>query len=194
MFYRIVKNIASLIFNLLYRIEVIGKEKIPNNEKLIICGNHTHNFDVAIISILFPNQIHWMGKKELFKFKPLAFILEKLGSFPVDREKPGLSAIKNSMRILGDNKSLGIFPEGTRVKEFDIKNAKPGVALISISTQAPILPILIEGTYRPFSKIKVSIGDIFDFSEAYGKRPSKDEYQAYGEQVLYNIYNLKETK
>lgn len=194
MLYNIIKNIAKVIFKLIYRIEVIGEDKLINDEKLIICSNHTHNFDVVIISILFPDQIHWMGKKELFNIKPIGSFLKKLGAFPVDRKNPGLSAIKNSIRILGANKSLGVFPEGTRVKKFDIKNATSGVPLISISTKSPILPILIQTTYRPFSKVKVIVGNRFDFSETYGKKPTKEEYQKYGEEVLYNIYNLKETK
>lgn len=194
MLYNVIKNIANVIFRLIYKIEVIGEDKLINDEKLIICSNHTHNFDVVIISILFPDQIHWMGKKELFKIKPLSLFFKKLGAFPVDRENPGLSAIKNSIRILGRNKSLGVFPEGTRVENFDIKNATSGVPLISISTKSPILPVLIETTYKPFSKVKVTVGEVFDFSESYGKKPTREEYQKYGEEVLYNIYNLKETR
>ncbi len=189
MLYKIVKAVVGGLFKLIYRFEIINKEKINNDKKLIICSNHVSNLDPIIISAVFKKQVYWMAKKELFDIKPLGWFLDKLGAFPVDRETTSLSTLRTSMKILKDEHSLGIFPEGTRVKNIDLKNAKPGVALISIKSKAPILPVYIESTFKPFSKIKVVIGDELEFYNTDDKI-GKDDYKLLGEEVLKQIYEL----
>lgn len=191
MFYKFIRSVVGGVFKLIYRINIINEERLPDNRKLIICANHIHIFDPVILTIIFPNQIHWMGKKQLFENGLLNFVFSKLGAFPVDRDNVGLSTMRESTKILNNNSSLGIFPEGTRVKELDLKNAKPGIALISIKSKAPILPVYIETSYRPFSKVNVYIGEEIEFTESYGQRLTSEDYKEYGEKVLYEIYNIK---
>ena len=147
MFYFTVKSIVGFIAKHIYRIEVIGKENIPqDNKRLIICGNHKSNLDPVAISAVFDRQIFWMAKKEL---------LTKLGAFPIDREGNDLAAIKKSLKILKSENVLGIFPEGTRVKEVDYTKIKSGIALIAQKTNSEVLPVFIEGDYKPFRKTRI---------------------------------------
>ena len=169
------RAIVKVILKFIYRIEVIGKDNIEIDGKFILTSNHTHVFDPVILAVVFPRQIHFMAKKELFKNKILKFVFTKLGAFPVSRNETDLTAIKNALRLLKEDKILGIFPEGTRVKEFDIKNAKAGTALLSVKSKSPVLPIYIEGNFKIFSKIKVYIGKPIEFSDYYGKKLSNDE-------------------
>lgn len=156
MFYNFVKNFVGFFVKIIYRVEVYGIENIPQaNERLIICGNHKNNLDPVTISAIFPRQIFWMAKKELFNNKLFGGFLRKLGAFSVDREGNDLKAIKNALKILKDEEVLGIFPEGTRVKEIDYTKIKSGVALIAQKTNSEVLPVFIEGDYKPFRKVKV---------------------------------------
>lgn len=190
--YSFLKKIAVIVFRLIYRINVYGQENILNQGNLIICANHTHNFDPIIISLVYPRQIFWMAKKQLFKYKIPAYFLEKLGAFPVDREETDLSTIKKSLKILKNDGVLGIFPEGTRVKKVDIENAKPGVGLIAIKTNATVLPVFIEGNYKLFSRINVYFGEAIDLSEYQNKKPSKDDYLLISKNILKSIYSIKQ--
>lgn len=189
MLYRFLKQTVGIIFKLIYKIDVENIENIPQGEKLIVCSNHIHNFDPIILSIIIRDQVFWMGKKELFENKILGGFLTRLGAFPVDRENTGLSTLRHSMKILKENHILGIFPEGTRVKKKDLKNAKPGVALISIQTRTPIIPIFIDTTYKPFSKIRVVVGEKINFFDIEDKL-TRDDYKLLGEKVLEEIYKL----
>lgn len=156
MFYNFVKNFVGFFVKIIYRVEVYGVENIPQaNERLIICGNHKNILDPVTISAIFPRQIFWMAKKELFNNKLFGGFLRKLGAFPVDREGNDLKAIKNALKILKDGEVLGIFPEGTRVKEIDYTKIKSGIALIAQKTNSEVLPVFIEGDYKPFRKVKV---------------------------------------
>lgn len=193
-FYGFIRGIANIVFKLIYRIEVNGKENIPKDGNLVLCSNHQHVFDPIIISIVFPRQIHWMAKKELFKGKILSKLIYKLGAFPVDRGESDLSAIKNALRVLKKDNVLGIFPEGTRVKGFDIKNAKPGVALIAVKSQSLVLPVHIEGNFKLFSRIKINFGKPMDLKSNDGKRLTGEDYQELGKDILTSIYLLKPMK
>lgn len=189
--YKSFRFIANVIFKTIYRIEIVNKDKIPKEGRFILCSNHISIFDPVVLSIIVPREIAWMGKKELFENKIFAKLFHKLGVFPVDRNETELSTIKHSMKVLKNEGILGIFPEGTRVKEMKLENAKSGVALIGIKMKSPILPVYIEGTYKPFSKLKVIFGDPFDFSESYGEKLTTNDYKIYGQDILSRIYSMK---
>ncbi len=191
-FYNFLKKIANVVFKIIYRINVYGEENLQEKGSLIICSNHIHNFDPIIISLVYPRQIFWMAKKQLFRYKILAYFLEKLGAFPVDREEADLSTFKKSLKVLKNDGVLGIFPEGTRVKEIDLENAKPGVGLIALKSKTTVLPVFIEGNYKPFSRINVYFGEKIDLSDYHNKRPSKDDYLLVSKNILKSIYSIKQ--
>ena len=143
MFYSVIKFLANIIFRVLYRVKTYGLENVPKDGKFILCSNHANNLDPVFVSMIMPRKISWMAKKELFKYKTTSYLRYKLGAFPVDRSQSDISAIKNALRVLKDDKVLGIFPEGTRVKKMDLESAKPGVALLSVKSGAKILPVHI---------------------------------------------------
>lgn len=156
MFYFAVRGIVGFFMRHIYRLEVHGRENIPqDSERLIICGNHKSNLDPVAISAIFERQIFWMAKKELFENKFFGGFLTKLGAFPIDRQGNDLAAIKKSLKILKNEDVLGIFPEGTRVKEADYTRIKSGIALIAQKTNSRVLPVYIEGDYKPFRKTKI---------------------------------------
>jgi len=189
--YNIVKTLANIILRLFYRIEVIGKNNIPIEGRLILCSNHINLLDPVILSMVVPRHISWMAKKELFQSKIIGYLFKTLGAFPVDRNESDISAVKNSLRLLKKDGALGIFPEGTRVSKFDIKNVKPGIALISVKSKSPILPVYIEGKYRIFSRIKVYFGQPIEFSNFYEVRPTTNDYNLLSQDILRTIYSIK---
>lgn len=190
MFYSLVKAIAFVVFNMVFRINVEGKKNIPGDGRLVLCSNHKSNWDPLIIAAMFPRKISWMGKKELFQNKFLKVPLDWLGVFPVDRQVADLSAVKTALRILKSEKVLGIFPEGTRVKEYNPENAKAGVALLAMKSQAPVLPVYIEGTYRLFSRLDIVIGEPIEYHKKYTGRLGNEDYGNISQDILAKIYKL----
>lgn len=192
MFYNIIKGIANIVFSIFYRINYTGLEHVIMEGNIILASNHASNLDPIFLSIVFPRQVHWMAKKELFNSKVLAFLISKLGAFPVDRDNMDIGAVKNSLRILKDDKVLGVFPEGTRVKEFDLENVKSGVALLSVKSKSPIIPAYIDTNYKLFSKVNIIIGEPIELTQYYNTRPINEDYQNLGKEILQTIYGLKD--
>ncbi len=190
LFYKVVKISVRFLLSLIYKIEIIGKENIPNEGKAIVCSNHFNNLDPVVIGTYLPRKINYMAKEELFSSKPMAAILKRLGVFPVRRGGADISAIKSALKILKNENALGIFPEGTRSKTGEMLKAKPGLAMIGIKSKSPIVPIAIIGDYKPFRKIKIIIDNPIEFTEYYNKKMSIDEYQQISQNVLDHIREL----
>lgn len=192
MLYNILVKIAYVLFSIVFRFKVIGRENIPLDGKLVVCSNHTNNLDPVIIAIFFPRQISWMAKKEMFNNKLISFIARKVGAFPVNRDEVDIGAVKNALKILKEDRVLGIFPEGTRVKKMDLNNAKSGVSLLAIKSKSPVVPIYIESTYKLFSKIVIHIGEpLYLYKDIEGK-PTPEQYSELSKYILSQIYSLKD--
>ena len=99
-----------------------------------------------------------MSKEELFVNKFIYWFAGKMNVFPVKRGKQDIESIKKSIKVIKDNKILAIFPEGTRngiKKRGKIQN---GPAYLAARTGVEVIPVRIEGSFKPFTKIKIRIG------------------------------------
>lgn len=163
-FYRGIRKIINVPIKLLFNPAVTGIENIPN-KPYILAGNHKSLFDMLLLAVYIQGEIHFMAKKELFKFKILKIFFSMLGAFPVDRNNVDIKSIKESLRILRNNEVLGIFPEGTRNKTDEIiLPFKEGVTSIANKTNSLIVPFGISGKYRR-NKIKLNIGEPINISQ-----------------------------
>ncbi len=193
MFYKIVVGFFKFLVFIVFDIEVQNAENLNKTEGgLIACGNHISMIDPVILAISSKRQVHFMGKKELFDKKILGYVFRKLGAFPVDRQGVSMSAIKSSLAVLSNDEILGIFPEGTRVKQHDESNAKPGIALIANKAKVNILPFYIQGKYKFRGKIKIIFGEQKDYFENVQGKINTEIYNEIGKQILKDIYNLKD--
>lgn len=156
LWYGFVRILICVITSILFRIRVIGRENIPTGHFVLI-ANHYKFWDPVILGRVFRRELHFMAKKELFQIPVLGALLRSMNAFPVDRDANDLGAIRHSVSLTKDGKSLVIFPEGTRVKEKKRSNFKEGAALVATLVDAPLLPVTIEGKYRLFGKMRVTI-------------------------------------
>lgn len=163
--YWFLRNICWVIFRIGFRIEVDGKENITGEDKLIICSNHISLLDPIILAITFNRQIHFMAKKELFEIPIIGKIFYMIGCIPVDRSKADLKSVRESLKILKEDRVLGIFPEGTRVKEVSEDNVKDGIGLMANRGKSNILPVYIDTEYKIFRKVKVSYRPIIEIEK-----------------------------
>lgn len=191
MLYKIVKILLKPFFFILYNIHVNGLKNIPKFEGYIVCGNHTKALDPILLGLALPSQIHFMAKHELFKNKFLGAILNTLGAYPIKRGEPDLKSIKTSLKLLQNNKNIGIFPEGTRNKTSELK-AEPGIAMLAIKSKKPILPVSIKTDYKLFKKTNIIIGEIIYLDNFFDKKLKNDDYIDISINIMKRIKELQE--
>ena len=98
--------------------------------------------------------------EKLFKKKFAGACLKSFGAIPVDRSKPDPSSIKEILRHLNKGHHVCIFPQGTRAKTPKIEDgsAKEGVAMFSIRTGTPVVPMMFTKKLKMFRRSKLLIG------------------------------------
>ena len=157
-------------FKLVYRLEVYGKENIPDDNNFIVAANHLSTLDPPLVCGVMNKPVAYMAKKELFENPFLCWWLNWLGAFAVDREKLGVSTIKTVKNLKNTGWVLGIFPQGTRQEAGEISHITKGFASLAKSTKCGILPVGITGTQEvkrfPVSgKIIVRIGKVIPYTD-----------------------------
>ncbi|MBQ4123918.1 1-acyl-sn-glycerol-3-phosphate acyltransferase [bacterium] len=157
--------VPRTLLPILYKIKFIGRENIPTDRNYIAAGNHISYFDPFLVAEAIKEPTAFMAKKELFENEFLAFLIDGLGAFAVNREKLEVSTIKTTINVFKTNKwKLGIFPQGGIRKNKKIEKINKGVAVIAKQMKTDILPISITGCEKynwiPFKgEIVVSIGE-----------------------------------
>jgi 1-acyl-sn-glycerol-3-phosphate acyltransferase len=196
MLIKIFKGFVIIIFSLIYRVKIIDMENIPKTGSLILCSNHNGEMDMFFIGYKMKRLIHYMAKEELFRNPLSSKFFKWLGAFPVKRGRADVEAIKTSLRLLENNEILGIFPEGTRMKKkaSNSVKVKPGIALLAQKSGAPIIPVAISGSYKPFSKIKVVFGKPFSIDLDKDKKYTNSELVEVSENIMSKVYSLLEEK
>lgn len=171
LFLYLVTSIGYMImYKIMYRLEVYGRENIPKNNEFIVACNHLSTLDPPLVCGIMPKGVAYMAKKELFDHPLLNWWLNWLGAFAVDREKLSFATVKTVMTIKKTGWVLGIFPQGTRQEPGVISNVTKGFATIAKKTKCGILPIGVTGTNNkvkiPFTgKIIVRIGKLIPYSD-----------------------------
>ncbi len=191
MLYSFVKAVCLVLMKILFRIKTVGKENVISGG-IILAANHKSNWDALSVAATCPRQLAFMGKKELFGFKPFGWILKKIGAFPVNRGKGDIGAVKTALTILKQEKAMIMFPEGTRMLDGTRGQAKPGVVMLANHAKSPVVPVKISGKYRLFSKITVYYGEPVYFDEYYGEKLSVEKMQELSESVMDKVYSLDE--
>jgi 1-acyl-sn-glycerol-3-phosphate acyltransferase len=151
--YRRCQNLCKFVMAFVGKVDIVGKENIPETGPVILASNHRAHVDPPYLSLVTNRQMYFMAKEELFTTND-AFgkLLYQFGAFPVKRGEADRAALRTAISILKQGLPLAIFPEGTRSFDDTLLPAEKGFALIAKQTGAPIVPIALEGTHRLLPK------------------------------------------
>lgn len=189
-----IRFIIKIMVIIVYRPKVIGKENLPENTGALICPNHVHNFDSAVMVTMIKRPVRVLAKEELFKNGFICWLAKIFGIYPVKRGKADLQAIKISLRLLKQNELLLMFPEGTRNGMAKGKKAKNGAVLIAATAGKPIIPVGIQGSFKPFRKVVVNIGKPIYYSEYKDEVKDKEQASELTEKLMQEIIKLRDEK
>jgi|GEM_PF-417116 len=150
-------RIGKLIFNLFFKINIQNIDKLPKGSNYIVASNHSSYLDPPLLIVFFNNDINFIAKKELFKTFFISFFVKLWDSISVDRNNFNPITLKEAIKRLKNNKIVGIFPEGTRVKDLSKSKAYPGVSILAYYTIKLVIPIKIEGNINWKSQLFKSL-------------------------------------
>ncbi len=85
MIYTFLILVGKVCYKLFAKVTVLGKHNIPKKGSVLIVSNHTANLDPAMLAVMLPRTINFVGKTELFKNKMTSFFMKGLHVIPIRR-------------------------------------------------------------------------------------------------------------
>ena len=157
-FYRFARCLLSIFSFLFYPCKLINPEQANLKKPFILICNHQSMMDPVLLGVKFPQyEIHFIGKREITKFLPIKWIVERLHMIAVSRHMSDLAAMRAAGAVLKSGEVLGIFPEGRRSCGSPMEQMESGVSLLALRHKTPLLPVYITSRPRPFRRVSMVI-------------------------------------
>lgn len=136
------------------RITYQGLEHIPDNGGAVIAINHTAYVDFLPAGLAATHRrrrVRFMLKAEVQQVPMGNFLVKRAGLIPVDRSSGG-DAYPIAVERLRAGELVGVYPEATISRSFELKEFKTGVARMALDAQVPIIPVIVWGVHRVWTK------------------------------------------
>ncbi|MBY0372581.1 MAG: 1-acyl-sn-glycerol-3-phosphate acyltransferase [Bryobacteraceae bacterium] len=141
----------SMLFLCGARVTVRGLENLAAGQHYIFASNHLSLIDSPLLVAHVPRTLRFLAKRELFSIPFMGWYLGHQGHIAVDRgdARSTLKSMAEAARVIHEQqRSVLVFPEGTRSMDGRMQEFKEGAALLAIRAETPIVPVGVVGTER----------------------------------------------
>lgn len=169
--YKVIHLFMTCVRPLFCRLEIEGRENVPQSGGYVLTCNHTMGPDFLVIGYASPDQVYFMAKQELFEVNPmLTWLFHVNGTFPIRRGEVDMDAVNHAIDLVKTGHALGMFPEGTRSRTGKLQRGRSGAARIAIQAQVPVVPAYVHNasaiferrnylSLKPRAEITIRFGD-----------------------------------
>ncbi len=147
-----VRVVLGVLFHILGRVEVTGKENVPMGKPYIVAINHVSLFDPPLAGVFWPEQLEAMGAVDVWSRPGQGLLARMWGGIPVHRGEYDRTLFDTVLAVLRSGYPLLIAPEGGRSHAPGLRVAKPGIAYIAEQSGMPVIPVGIVGTTDDYLK------------------------------------------
>ena len=133
---------------------ITGAEHVPRDGGAVMVINHTGYMDFTYAGYAArPARrfVRFMAKDSVFTHKVSGPLMRAMKHIPVDRSA-GAASYGHAVRYLREGEIVGVFPEATISRSFELKAFKNGAARMAQEAGVPMLPVVIWGSQRVWTK------------------------------------------
>ncbi|MGH9867546.1 MAG: lysophospholipid acyltransferase family protein [Candidatus Polarisedimenticolia bacterium] len=198
-FYWTIKGLAWPVTRTYSRLRVRGLEHVPRRGACIIVANHTSYADAVVLGSACPRRISFLITAPIYRLNRLRWFYYMMGAISVSPDAADPGALKAALRTLREGRVVGIFPEGQRMGDARLGSGKAGVSLLASRGKVPVIPAAIIGAHEAMPigsvvprprPIRVVFGRPLEFPATDGNRPSREQLNAFANQVMRAIAAL----
>jgi 1-acyl-sn-glycerol-3-phosphate acyltransferase len=146
---------AKLLFKLLgQRFQLSGTEHVPKQGGVLLAINHTGYVDFIYGGLAaHPSRrlVRFMIKREMMDKPGVGHLLRSFHHIRVDRGA-GEKSMRDALDYLKAGEAVGIYPEATISRSFEIKGLKTGAVRIAAEAGVPLVPVVVFGAHRLMTK------------------------------------------
>lgn len=136
------------------RFDIAGSEHVPRTGGAVLASNHVSYLDFTFVGLMARPSgrlVRFMAKESVFSHKISGPLMRGMKHVPVDRSS-GAAAFDSALTALRSGEVIGVFPEATISRSFEVKELKTGAARLAARAQVPLIPMITWGGQRMFSK------------------------------------------
>jgi len=196
----VLRFIFRIIFHLICRVEIVGKDNIPADQGYMIAYNHISLFEPPFILTFWPSQPEAVAGSDVFDRPYVGPLVRAYKAIPVKRGEYDRLVLETVFAVLEAGLPLAISPEGSRSQEPGLQQAQAGVAYMIDRASVPVLPVGITGTTKNMLRralkgqrphLLMRIGEAFTPPPIVGKGEARrQERQANADLVMRKIAEL----
>jgi len=193
----------GIVFYVLNRATVIGRRNVPKSRNTLLLSNHQTMIDSFLVgtaayfgrATFRPYLIPWnpAAEENFFRNPFWAWLADNWKCIPVRQGRRDSRALHRMVRA-GKRGTMVLFPEGTRSRDGEIRDGKPGAGLVILANQPTVVPVTVDGLYdvlpvgstfpRLFNHIWLAFGKPIDYSRYEGRPRSKEAAQEIVDDVI----------
>ena len=186
---------VRVILALYHRLEIRGRENLPNEGPFILVSNHASHLDTAVLACSLPWRLRVdafpIAAGDTFFTTPIIAVASAvlINALPMWRKRRGIAheLAELRQRLSSRRYIYIVFPEGTRSRTGEMGPFKSGLGMIVAGTMVPVVPCRLRGTFEALPpgrhvprprKIHLNIGQSLRFEDLADNRQGWDEIAA----------------
>lgn len=192
--YRVARGVVGFLLRVLARVEIEGREHIPDQGPYLLITNHLHWLDPPLMAAVFPHRPYVFAAEKWETHWFLGPFLRSLGAIFVRRGEVDRKALRQALGVLEGGGVLGLAPEGTRSKTGALQRGRSGAAYMAYRAGVPLVPVVATGQEKVFpclrrlrrARVRVVYGPPFEPPPVEGKA-SAQEVHDFSQEIMYRL-------
>jgi 1-acyl-sn-glycerol-3-phosphate acyltransferase len=131
-----------------------GAENVPRTGGAVFAINHTGYMDFTYAGLAArpaKRFVRFMAKEAIWHHRVARPLMTGMKHIPVDREA-GAASFRAAVNALKAGEIVGVFPEATISRSFELKDFKSGTIRMAQAAGVPVIPVTIWGSQRVWTK------------------------------------------
>ena len=209
MFYWLLHRlIAGPLLRGAFRMQVTGREHVPDRGAVILASNHLSVIDSVFLPLAITRHVSFLAKIEYFSGKGLKGWLTRqffiaTGMLPIDRSggKASEASLQKGIEVLNRGEVLGIYPEGTRSPDARMYRGRTGIArmILEATQNVTVVPVVMVDTEKilpigetvpRIRKVEIVFGEPLDFSRYRGVKADRFLLRSITDEIMSELNAL----